>query len=138
MAAFLLESAKSLPKLVLESVNVQPISATLSKITAIIGNTGYLATNLTHKALELKISKPITVQLNGAKAHHGLPKIQTIDRLIGHGEVDTKYAYDGIVTLHPAPQRKAVEWLVETEGNALELVIHSEKAGTITAQISCD
>ena len=126
---FLIENVFCLPVLCIDDKVVSKISENIYKIVVTISNHGYLDTNLSKKADELKISKPISAIINGAKVIEVIS--DSIDSLAGYGSVNTDYGYDAIETRLNKQQVVSFTWIVETNNSEVEIVIQSEKAGSL-------
>ena len=136
VGTFLIESAKSLPKLVIEETTVIAIKEHLYKVVVTIANHGYMDTNLCKKAEELKLSKPIKATINGGTV---IEKINaSVDSLAGYGSINSDYSYDAIDTRLKKPQTHSFSWIIETDSQEVEIEIKSEKAGNISKKIQLE
>jgi hypothetical protein len=111
----------------------------LIRLTATVENEGFLPTNVTQKAIEHYLAKPVRVELALDKAEllSGKAKAE-----IGHikgnapAERSTFGRGDG-----EAPQNiKTVEWLIRVTGKSASanLTVVSQKAGTTSKKIALE
>jgi Predicted carboxypeptidase len=133
---YLIKSAAALPKVTIDDVQVEVVSTDVYKITAVIGNTGYMDTNLTGKALQQKVNKPVKATLAGDFTIINGKKTQKCGDIIGFGSSNSTYSYDGIHTNPKGAQIKLVTWVISTINKTpLTLTITSEKGGIVTQEI---
>ena len=64
---FNIRFALAAPKLVIDSLEAEQLKAGLYKVTAVVGNIGYLPTNVSEQANILKVSKPVEVTIEGGE-----------------------------------------------------------------------
>ena len=127
---------KTLPRLQIEDVKKEKLSEDLYKITATIGNLGYLSTTLTQAAINIKAAKPVIVKIEGCQIINGLKETK-IDELSGYSKTQTGvYFYGNITTEENAKARKKLTWIIKADKGAKVTVEAShEKAGIATATI---
>jgi hypothetical protein len=136
---FCLEHAAASPRLRVRSSNIEKLgttadSADLLKISAVIGNDGYLPSNLTDTALERKVAKTVKAEL----------RLENAELLMGDAVVDVghlagrngrKYPWSPWGERWQRTARKT-EWLVKAHpGAGATIVVHSEKGGKQVAVI---
>jgi hypothetical protein len=96
------------------------------KVSLIIENESYLPTNITKRALEMEIAKPIraTIDLKDAELVGGKARMD-----LGH--LDGSRDNEGIT-------RRNFEYVIKVTGKnpVATVTVQSEKGGTITKQIS--
>ena len=106
------------------------------EITAVIGNPGYLPTNLTEEAVKLKTAKPVIVDLEGAEVI-GASAQKKIDSLAGFSGTVTGAFYGNISTFANAAAKKKLTWIVKAaEGTVITVKASQEKAGKACKQIT--
>ena len=127
---------KAMPKLVIDSVNANKVSENIYEITAVVGNHGYLPTNLTDEAINLKVDKPVIVAIEGGKLLSGKPE-EKAGNLAGYSSTQTGvFFYGNIATQAAAKAKKKLTWLVQAEkGTEITIKASQEKAGTDTKKI---
>ncbi|MBO7697744.1 MAG: zinc carboxypeptidase [Erysipelotrichaceae bacterium] len=127
---------KALPKLVIEDVTKEKLSDDIYKISATIGNLGYLSTNLTEAAVNIKVAKPVEVTIDGCEVINGL-KQEKIDELSGYSRTVTGVFYYGnITTEENAKARKKLSWVVKAEKDSLITIkARHDKAGLVETEI---
>ncbi len=132
---FELKRAELLPDIEIADVKTEDLGDRLVKVTATIENVGYLPTNVTRKAIQNKIAKTVTVEieLDGAELLFG--KVKTD---VGHIKGNA---------VQPAPTWRdrsfvdntaTAEWLVRLKGNkaSAKLTAVSQKAGTASKTVA--
>lgn len=133
---FNLRFAKALPSIEIESLRAKKVTDTVYEVTALVGNRGYLPTNLTDEAIHLKNAKPVEVSISGCKVLGG-KEVEQIGNLDGFSATITGAYYDNIQTFASAKAKKKVKWLVEAnDGCEIVVSAKSEKAGYKTEKIT--
>ena len=126
---FNIRFAKALPSLKIESLDAEKIAEGIYKVTAIVGNRGYLATNLTSEAKKLKVSTPVKVTIEGCQLVSGKQE-EEIGDLDGFSATNTGSFYDEIITLENAKAKKKISWVIKANENAnIKVSAYQEKAG---------
>ena len=129
---FLIRFAKSMPCLVVDSVTAEKESEGIYKVTAVIGNTGYLPTNISDEALNIGKAKEVQVCLEGegVQVISGKDDMK-IGHLSGYSRTQTgAYFYGNVGTRASAPAKKKLEWVVKAPaGTKLTVKAVSQKAG---------
>ncbi len=128
---FYIRFAQALPKLTVEPLKTERIGDDLWKVTAVIGNTGYLPTNITDHATELAINKPVNVTVEGGEILSG-SAFTEIGDLSGYSRTVTgPYAYGNYTTMNSAPARKRLSWIVRAaEGSEITVRAAHVKGGS--------
>ena len=133
---FNIRFAKALPSVVVETVTSKKVTDTVYEVSAIVGNRGYLPTNLTEEANTLKTSTPVKVSVAGAKVLNG-KEIESIGNLDGFSATVTGAFYGNLQTITAAKAKKKVTWLVEADaGTVVSVKVESDKAGFAEKQIT--
>jgi murein tripeptide amidase MpaA len=125
---FELKHAGMLPFVKIEEITTEDLGSDLFRLTAKVVNEGYLPTNVTQKAIENRLVKPVIarIKLQGGELLFGKPEVE-----LGH--IPGRDA--------PFPQnKKTVQWLIRGKKKdlAAEVVVESQKAGTTRTKISFD
>jgi hypothetical protein len=127
---FNLEHAAAAPRVRVERVTAERLAAGLYRVRAVVGNHGYLPTNLTDVAVERNVAKSVTValELRGAELVMN-PRVVPLGHLAGRNERAFPWSPWG-----PAwsATTKAAEWLVQAADPAaadVRVVAVSERAG---------
>lgn len=127
---FNLRHAAAAPRVVVDSVTVEPLGAGLHKVTAVVSNHGYLPTNLSDVAIQNKVARPVLARIETKGASVVMNPVQ-VD--LGHlaGRNERKYEYSNWGQQWSAVSRK-VEWLVRADapGAEVTVVASSQKGGT--------
>ena len=114
----------------------EKVSDGVYKISAVVGNRGYLPTNLTEEANQLRVSKPVTVCVEGCEAVSGKNE-ENIGNLDGFSATSTGAFYGDITTYANAKAKKKASWIVKAEeGSTVTVTCKQEKAGTDTKTIT--
>jgi hypothetical protein len=133
---FNIRFAKAMPKLAVDCLSAEKKADGVYEITAMIGNPGYLPTNLTEEAVKLKVAKPVIVDLEGAEVIGAAPE-KKIDSLAGFSGTVTGAFYGNISTFVNAPAKKKLTWIVKAaEGTVITVKASQEKAGKACKQIT--
>ncbi len=136
MTRFMLRFAQVVPRLTVDTLKAEKVTDGVYKVTAIVGNLGYLSTNLTEEAKNLRISKPVLVNISGCKVVSGL-ETTDIGNLEGYGSTRTGTSFYGnISTFENAHARKKLEWVVQADsGTEITVSCSQEKAGKASKTI---
>ena len=137
MTRFMIRFAQSMPRLTIDTLTSEKVSDDIYKVTAIVGNLGYLPTNLTEEAKKLNISKEIEVTISGGKVISGLEKTK-IGNLEGYGSTSTgTNFYGNISTDYNAKARKKLTWVVQAKsGTEITVSCAQEKSGKASKTIT--
>lgn len=124
---------KAMPKLTIDEVNVEKVENGIFKVSAIVGNLGYLPTNLTDKAITIKKNDPVKVSIKGGKVLNGKDCVEVGD-LSGYSRTRTGvYYYGNISTGQSAKAKKKVEWLVKAKkGESITIEASQAKSGKVS------
>lgn len=117
LTAFILGDVRCLPQLSVDSIMCEKVAEHLCRVTAVVGNRGYLPTHLTYRALKLHREHPVTVTLSGYRALVEGSRDQRIAQLGGFGSIQTGHIgyIGGINTLRHEPVQEKLSWLVSVE-----------------------
>ena len=137
MTRFMIRFAQSMPRLTIDTLTSEKVSDDIYKVTAIVGNLGYLPTNLTEEAKKLNISKDVEVTVSGGKIVSGLEKTK-IGNLEGYGSTSTgTNFYGNISTNYNAKARKKLIWVVQAKsGTKITVSCAQEKSGKVSKTIT--
>ena len=137
MTRFMIRFAQSMPRLTIDTLTYEKVSDDIYKVTAVVGNLGYLPTNLTEEAKNLNISKEVEVTISGGKVISGLEKTK-IGNLEGYGSTSTgTNFYGNISTDYNAKARKKLTWVVQAKsGTEITVSCAQEKSGKASKTIT--
>ena len=133
---FDLKRAELIAHLKISETKVIPLGANLFKVVATVENEGFLPTNITQKAIENKIAKPVVVKIELEKAE-----------LLG-GEENVEIGHLGGNAPDPRPAResdgaarknqKTIEWVIRSvgDGASARITAISQKAGTDSRKVA--
>ena len=136
-ARFNIRFIKAMPRLVIENTDVEVVGEGLYKISALIGNRGYLSTALSQTAKNIKAAKPVCITIKGGEIVHGLTEVK-IDELCGYSATQTGvYFYGNIATEKNALAKKKLSWIVKaTKGDTITITASNNKAGEVKTDIT--
>ena len=136
--AFMIRYAGALPNLKILKVKTVKEAEGIWKITAAVGNTGFLPTWLCEQARIIKNSKPVKVSLakDAAEIIAG-SKEQDIGGLSGYSQCSTGVYYYGNIATHSGEECcKDVSWVIRgKEGESIEISAGSAKGGKVTESV---
>lgn len=137
MTRFMIRFAQSMPRLTIDTLTSEKVSDDIYKVTAVVGNLGYLPTNLTEEAKKINISKEVEVTISGGKIVSGLEKTK-IGNLEGYGSTSTgTNFYGNISTDYNAKARKKLTWVVQAKsGVEITVSCAQEKSGKASKTIT--
>lgn len=129
---FSLKHAGALPELVVEQLQVRSVEGNVYEVIADVANRGYLPTNITDKALQIKLAKPVSSEVGGSGfVVLGGQDKQEVGQLAGYrfGR-ETWYTFGK--NSYPK-QRVRISWTVQktAEQADLTLTIASQRGGQI-------
>ncbi len=126
---FNIRFSKALPNLKIESLSYEKISEDIYKVSVLVGNRGYLATNLTSEANNLKVSTPVKVSVEGGQLVSG-KQVEEIGNLDGFSATATGSYYDEIITFENGKAKKKLAWVIKAnKGTKIKISVYQEKAG---------
>jgi len=132
---FDLKRAELLAHLIISETKVIPLGADLFKVVAVVENEGFLPTNVTQKAIENRIAKPVIVniELENAELLGGEEKVE-IGHLKGNAP-DTRIAQRDNGTARK--NQRTIEWVVRSggDGASVKITAVSQKAGTASKKV---
>ena len=133
---FNIRFALAAPKLVIESLKAEQLKTGLYKVTAEVGNIGYLPTNVSEQAKILKVAKPVEVTIEGGELFSG-KACEKIGDVEGYSATDTGiHFYGNISTSKSAKAKKKISWVVSAKkGTTVTVCAKNPKAGTACASI---
>jgi hypothetical protein len=121
------------PKLELHTVEVQSIDD-MHHIRLVLQNTGWLPTNVTQKALQMKVVRELEVDIalpNGAKLVMGKEKTM-LGQLAGRDQKPAMLTFGS----DPMEDRVKVEWVVQAAaGTEVGITAVHERAGTVRTTV---
>lgn len=133
---FPLKHAALSPLIKITQAEAKPISEQIFRIKVTVQNTGFIPTNVTQKAVELRIAKPVVTELRCGKDVELISGPRRVE--VGHLEGRS----DRLVSTRIAVQvedrsKKIVEWLIKLTRlpSKVDLVVISEKGGRDQTQI---
>ncbi len=127
---FTLRHAACAPLLRVEEVKAEALGADLYKVSAVIGNAGFLPTHMTQRALAHQTAAPAEASLivgDGVELLMGAPK-QIIGHLAGRDERTATWS-PWMREWHTP--KKRVEWLVRApQGSVITITAQAQRAGS--------
>ena len=135
---FNIRFAKAMPHIAFDSADVEKVDEGIYRITAVVGNTGYLPTYLSEEAISLHVAKPVEVSLTGAELITG-KETEEAGYLSGYSRTVTGSISGNLTTMKNAPARKKISWIVKgNAGDEVTLSAVSLKAGECTVTVQLD
>ncbi|UCE42177.1 MAG: hypothetical protein JSV17_04185 [Candidatus Aminicenantes bacterium] len=134
---FELKHAEMLPFLKIEKIETESLGENLFRLTVVVVNEGYLPTNVTQKAIDNQMAKPVlaSLKLEGAELLIGKQEVE-LGHIQGNAPISSsRFSF----SRNDAPQnKKTVQWLVrgKKKNPAVEIIFESQKAGTTKKKIS--
>jgi hypothetical protein len=136
---FELKRAELLPYLTIAETEIESLGDNLLRLRAIIENEGFLPTNVTEKAIQHELAKPVVVELELERAELLSGETKTE---IGHigGNAPGPSTMFGGPSGAGAGNTKTVEWLVRVTGRgaSANLTAVSRRAGTTSTTIALE
>jgi len=126
------------PRLEIRSFTATPLGDGVWRLQLVVENTGWMATNVTRKALDRKAVRPVEVVLDlpdGASLAAGEPR-RELGQLAGHSRARQMLAmFDG--GFDPTDDRAKAEWVVRADtGAVIRVVARHARAGTVRAELT--
>lgn len=130
---FVLRQTSVTPLVRVDQVETEALGNNLHIVRATIANHGFLPSNISQKAINLGVAKPITAEISGdgVEILLGEPK-QTVGHLEGRAQAVGMMFNRGSAILR---NEARVEWLVRSRG-PVTLTVKSEKGGTTTQEVA--
>ena len=129
-AAFTARHAGAAPDIVVEGIAAKHLGEDILEVEVVVGNAGYLPTNVTQRAVEVDRAPPVTasIELEGATLLTGLAEAR-----IGHlaGRVSRREHYSRFRTWPPSTG--TARWTVGITGDGparAEVTVISQRGGT--------
>lgn len=127
------------PRMALRSSKVEKISQDTHRLQVVVENTGYLPSYGSHKALALKAVRDVVAEIDlpdGAQLLQGTFRGE-------HGQLEGRAGKPpitlGAFLSDNTADRLKLEWIVKgANGNAVEITVRHDKAGTVRAALTCD
>jgi len=134
-ADFAVFLALASPRLEIRSFESEPVGDRVFRIRLVLENAGWLPTNVTERAVERQVARPIEVELelpDGARVATG-KALEEVGQLGGRVE-DRSVTWWGVD--HSTKNRTKVEWVVEASaGSRVGVVARHSRAGTARAEL---
>ncbi len=132
---FMLRNANTLPHLTAEAIRTEQIGAKLWRVSLLVGNDGYLPTNLTEEAIKLKTAQEVTATLSGAVFIEGLVQ-KKIGHLAGRAGRTGRFLQGGYRSGPDAASQKQVSWLLRANlGETVVITLQSAAAGKLVLPV---
>ena len=133
---FNIRFALAMPKLVIDSVCSEEVADGVFKITAVVGNLGYLPTNISDEAIKLNKSEQVKVCIDSDAIIEG-KKCAEIGDLSGYSRTRSGvFFYGNISTAMSAPAKKKISWVVKgSKGDKVVIKASQPKAGTASKEV---
>ena len=130
IARYMVRFARCMPKVEVVSLDKEKVSDGVYKITAVVGNRGFLPTNLTDQAIRAAVNKPVKVEITGAEELVTGKACEEIGDLSGYSRAQTKVFYGEVINRQEAKMKKKVSWIVKAkEQDTITIKVSHEKSG---------
>ena len=119
----------------MDSVTSEKVSEDVYKVSAVIGNLGYLPTHLTDEAINLHTAVEVEVSIDKdvVEGH----SVKKIGHLSGYSRTATGAIYGNLTTYASAKAKNKVTWIIKAhQGETVTVSASQEKAGSCTATIT--
>ncbi|NLN82827.1 MAG: zinc carboxypeptidase [Firmicutes bacterium] len=135
VSRFMLRHAKTLPRLAVDSLRAEQVDKNTYAIKLKLSNAGYLPTNLTQEALNLKAVKAIEVEIE-ADLVDGQMKKKKIGHLAGRAGRSGSFSGGGFRKRKDPEFSQDLTWLVRAQaGEEISISINSQKAGKLVLNL---
>lgn len=135
-ARFVLRAMGTAPRIVIDQPKAERIGDGLYKISAIVQNTGFLPTNVSEKAKDSGVAKPVKINITLSAAENfvsGKPE-QELGHLSGRS---SQYEAMTYMAGYGNTSRARAEWIVwQASGSTVTVRATSTKAGSQTVEIT--
>ncbi|MBQ1355447.1 MAG: hypothetical protein IIY72_03130, partial [Solobacterium sp.] len=136
IARYMIRFARCMPHVEVVSLQKEEVTAGVYKITAVVGNRGFLPTNITDQAARAAVNKPVTVEISGVKGFVIGREKEEIGDLSGFSRAQTKVSYGLVTNRKEAAMKRKVSWVVKADAGATVTVhVSHEKSGNDTKKI---
>jgi murein tripeptide amidase MpaA len=136
-ADFAILHALSTPLLTLQSVDVDNTGDGVYRVRVVVQNSGWMPTNVTDKAVERKVVRPIEATITlpyGAELVNGKPKVE-LGQLAGWSRARTVWSWGGHVD--DTSDRTKVEWIVRApSGTTIAVECRHDRAGVVRTEVT--
>ncbi len=133
---FNIRFAQAMPHLTIETPVVEAVSDDVYKISVVVGNLGYLPTNLSQEAVYLHKNGPVSVSIDAKEIVSG-KAVEEIGDLAGYSDTKTGAIYGNLSTMANAKAKKKVTWIVKAaKGDTIKFTAKSDKAGKVSTEIT--
>lgn len=133
---FTLRHAAAAPRLRLRDLQAKAVDAGVYQISVVIDNTGFLPTNLSEQAVQMREAKPVMAELRGPNEMHFIHGQATQD--LGHlaGRSSRPFVYSRFYDFPASNQ--SVRWTVRVGETPTRLTLSAgcPRAGRVQAEIS--
>lgn len=127
---FTMKHALTTPLIRLAEAKAEKVGEGVYRVTAIVRNLGYLATNLTEQAKTVKVAKPVKVTLEGACCGCIEYVVGQREREIGHLEGRAAVSFNPWGPGAQPRQESKLEWVVKAQaGSELALIASCPQTG---------
>ena len=136
IARYMIRFARCMPRVEVVSLQKEEVTAGVYKITAVVGNRGFLPTNITDQAVRAAVNKPVVVEVSGVKAFVTGKEKEEIGDLSGFSRAQTKVSYGLVTNRKEAAMKRKVSWVVRADaGDTVTVRVSHEKSGNDTKKI---
>jgi murein tripeptide amidase MpaA len=124
------------PRLAVRSLTSEPVGSGAHRVRLVVQNTGWLPTNVSQKAVDRKVVRPLEVDLelpDGARLAAGERHLE-LGQLAGRPASASMLGWD--VGHEPSSERVRAEWVIEAEaGSEVSVTARHPRAGVARASV---
>lgn len=136
--SFMLRHVRCLPSLHIDQVSAESLGGDIYRVSAVVGNTGYLPTYLTREAIKLKVDvkpKAVLSCAQGIEMADGKAE-QTLSHLQGFSGISARYMWGVPNTGAHEPVQQKVTWLIHGKaGQKVEVAVSCPTGGKACASV---
>ena len=133
---YMIRFARCMPHVEVVSLQKECITEGIYRITAVVGNRGFLPTNITDQAVRAAVNKPVIVEISGVKELVTGKEKEEIGDLSGFSRAQTKVSYGLVTNRKEAEMKRKVSWIVKAAaGDTVSVRVSHEKSGKDTKEI---
>jgi hypothetical protein len=124
------------PRLEVRSLRAEPVATGVHRVRLVLQNTGWMPTNVSQKAVDRKIVRPLEVDISlpdGGRLASGEPHLE-LGQLAGRARAISMLGWNSAV--EPSTERTRCEWVVEADvGTRVQVTARHPRAGVCRAEI---
>ncbi len=133
---FMLRAVKAFPRVIVEKAEAEKLADGLYRVSAVIGNRGFLPSYVFNQALKDERMPEMTAALTGAEVVEGGEEVK-FGHLAGYGNQSMMTWGFPATTVHTKPMEKKITWIVRGKaGSKLTITVTGDRTGVTKAEIT--